>query len=407
MADNNPQLNQLTEAINKLTSAFASFKVAQGGANAGAVAAGTALGMTAISSGVGSVFKSFYDGTSKLITVFDKAASEIVTWSKVLKDSSKSMADAFDKARVKFNEAFLPDQKLGEKESEIQVKKQSTILKDFGTVVTRLGLTLTGFITAGLSGTYEGYQLSKAMSYLSYVIASLAIKPIRMLTDGIIQATNWLNSMSGTTRQVIGYLIAFIAALGTATMVVKASGVGSLMLGIGTWFAGALKITLTTLLLTIGKAGLALIGLAAAGYSGYKTYGEAKKFGLMGGAEPGGYVDTVGGSRWNPFNWLMAGGYAGGPNKQADDTEAKTQRMFKGLTKGAKETYGKNISEDMAKPMFKVSFTNLEGLWEQAQKMVVEDPGLSLQQQLLEVTKSIDVKVTPKDQVNNGVPLGA
>ena len=83
-----------------------------------------------------------------------------------------------------------------------------------------------GWVTAGMSGTVEAYQLQQSFSYLSREIAGVFAPTIRDVVDGIRSLTRWFRSMSGeqqaTIRNVVLFTGGLLVAVTTINMMRKA-----------------------------------------------------------------------------------------------------------------------------------------------------------------------------------------
>lgn len=83
-----------------------------------------------------------------------------------------------------------------------------------------------GWVTAGMSGTVEAYQLQQSFSYLSREIAGVFAPTIRDVVDGIRSLTRWFRGMSGeqqaTIRNVVLFTGGLLVAVTTINMMRKA-----------------------------------------------------------------------------------------------------------------------------------------------------------------------------------------
>lgn len=83
-----------------------------------------------------------------------------------------------------------------------------------------------GWVTAGMSGTVEAYQLQQSFSYLSREIAGVFAPTIRDVVDGIRSLTRWFRGMSGeqqtTIRNVVLFAGGLLVAVTTINMMRKA-----------------------------------------------------------------------------------------------------------------------------------------------------------------------------------------
>ena len=136
------------------------------------------------------------------------------------------------------------------------------------------------------------------------------------------------------------------AAAGAASQGAGASGGGSLLGRIGGRLGGAARsaggraaggimsgagAVAGKLGIGVGGSAVAVAGSALAAFAGtifaatsaVKSFQAAAENGIGGGAQEGSYVDTVGGSRYNPFSWLIAWNQ----QNEADVKAATTERM--------------------------------------------------------------------------------
>ena len=102
---------------------------------------------------------------------------------------------------------------------------------------------------------------------------------------GTAAAKAGISSATGTTAALAGWTFR-----------------GALMKGIGTGIGG-LKAGGAAVASPVGMGIGAGLGVGAAGYSAYSTGMDAYQYGLGGGGAPGGWSDTIGSSRLNPWTW--------------------------------------------------------------------------------------------------------
>lgn len=178
----------------------------------------------------------------------------------------------------------------------------------------------------------EAYAAAQALASQAQVAASARnVAAIQAETA----ATNGLAAARGRS-----------AAAGAASQGAGASGGGSLLGRVGGRLAGGARALggraaggiMSGAGAVAGKLGVAVGGTAAtvagsalaafagtvfAATSAVKSFQAAAENGIGGGAQEGSYVDTVGGSRYNPFSWLIAWNQ----QNEADVKAATTDRM--------------------------------------------------------------------------------
>lgn len=163
-----------------------------------------------------------------------------------------------------------------------------------------------------------------------------AIDMLLQVQGAIDVAVNSADAIKNVTRAMRDYgaarelAIQGVAAAGTQAAASRAAGgaIGSAASGAAGGVAGG----------AAGAGGLAIGGGAAALgsaiaaavggslfaiFSGFKTGFAAGEYGVGGGATEGSFVDTVGGSDFNPFSWLIAADV----KFERNYAEAMTERM--------------------------------------------------------------------------------
>lgn len=179
---------------------------------------------------------------------------------------------------------------------------------------------------------YNAAQLLASQAQATASARNIAAIEAEVLATNALAASRGRAAVAGTASQAAG-------AARSVPAGAVGGRIGSAIGGVGR-FGGAVGGAITTggtaVAAKVGAAGIGAgaAGLAAAGLaalassafalvSSFKTAGAALESGIGGGAQEGSFVDTVGGSDWNPFSWLIAWS----EKSEAQAKQATTERM--------------------------------------------------------------------------------
>ena len=272
-----------------------------------------------------------------------------------------------------------------------------------------------GWVTAGMSGTVEAYQLQQSFSYLSREIAGVFAPTIRDVVDGIRSLTRWFRGMSGeqqtTIRNVVLFTGGLLVAVTTINMMRKAvlalSAAYSLMglTGIAAGRGAAAA--------SAGAAGGGLLGMvgglrgaALLGGAGLAAYGvnEATKT----GANKTGIVEDLGEGLGKSLSaiWNETGGRLTRTGGERDANRRKRElewREYMPESKGGKlnaaekEELAKLRGDANKKESLSLNQTGFEGIggaWDRMSNEILKQDAL-----LAEATKTNETLVSAFDWI--------
>ena len=165
-----------------------------------------------------------------------------------------------------------------------------------GLVAMGVGAIAGGFggaMAGGAIGERLGGEQGQAIGTVIGTVAGGIIGP--MLAAAIMRSQIAGRAGGALSGGVGGILGRAGGVAGGAVM----GGAGSIASGLGIGVGGGAAMVAGTALAAIGGVALTL-------KSAVEVFKDARKNGIMGGADVGSFNDRVGGSNWNPASWLMA-----------------------------------------------------------------------------------------------------
>jgi hypothetical protein len=292
----------------------------------------------------------------------DKALKDRIKQEQSAANAKKKIIDDEMALEEKFARA---QEKAAEKASAAKSKAADRAATDFVRANKKMEVA-NARVIRGLEGSIQGaLGLAKNIALLGLV----GEKDTQKIINGLIKIQAGFSIVSEGINLVMGLSRAWkaveaaaaaaatkqIAAMALSNMASGGGGLaGNVASGIGGGAAvlGGKAVAAKSglgMLGTAGILGLAATGPIAIGLSLGLVGGEVAKrdrfgkriFGIAGGAEPGGIVETIGAAPWNPMSWAVAGSQ----KMAAARSEAKTNRW---AARGADYQRWREIEEGKA-----------------------------------------------------------
>lgn len=270
------------------------------------------------------------------------------------------------------------------------------ILQTFGETSESVMKLARGFVFFGLTGETELQKVQDALLTMQGTIdltvggTKLLLgmeKAMRLFNTATVAATAAQEALN--VARMRGASIAAVEGVGQLTGLggAVARGGAAMMSGAGSVAAMGARVGMAgvggTAATTLG-AGLAAAAGAAFGLvSAFQTAQEAIEFGVGGGARAGGFVETIGTSRFNPFSDMVAGGQLAaerGRGKALDEQLMKL-RQLRAIQEA--DDQAKNQAQSELNERLRAQYDLTARIWEQQRE------GLSDQERLKSIQREM------------------
>ena len=270
------------------------------------------------------------------------------------------------------------------------------ILQTFGETSESVMKLARGFVFFGLTGETELQKVQDALLTMQGTIdltvggTKLLLgmkKAMRLFNTATVAATAAQEALN--VARMRGASIAAVEGVGQLTGLggAVARGGAAMMAGAGSVAAMGARVGMAgvggTAATTLG-AGLAAAAGAAFGLvSAFQTAQEALEFGVGGGARAGGFVESIGTSRFNPFADVVAGGQLAaerGRGKALDEQLMKL-RQIRAIQEA--DDQAKNQAQSELNERLRAQYDLTARIWEQQRE------GLSDQERLKSIQREM------------------